>query len=309
MHRAECSEPSSRLSIPEAVTGCLAAERERQLMPRSLGELQRYLAELERYCRERDRTTVDRLTPSLLKDYVLWRCRDSPSLVKAVVWSLRKLGGYLALRGAVASNPASALRQPKVSPRARLPEHLSESQLRQLLATAARNRPGRDLVILALLASTGLRPHEVVGLQRQDIHLGLFQIDAKVKGGWRKPTPLSASMTALLGNYLESRDDDCQAAFLSPRRRPVSVSWLQRMVRQAGAEAGLPLRVTPRVLRHTFATHAADRHGKAVTKALLGHRRLKTTDIYTHLSPRRFKAVMQRHPYHAAVLCAGGDRE
>ena len=227
MHQTECSESRCRLAISEAVTGCLAAERERGLMPRSLGELQRYLAELGDYCRERDLATVDRLTPSLLKEFVLWRCRDSPSLVKAVVWSLRKLGGYLALRGAVVSNPASALRQSKVSPRARLPEHLSESQLRQLLAMSARNRPGQDLVILALLATTGLRPHEVVSLQRQDIHLGLFQIDAKVKGGWRKRTPLSASMTALLGDYLDSRNDDSPAAFLNPRGRPVSVSWVR----------------------------------------------------------------------------------
>ena len=69
------------------------------------------------------------------------------------------------------------------------------------------------------------------------------------------------------------------------------------MVKSAGKNAGLSLSLTCNHHRHTFGTHAADRNGKVVTKALMGHQRLATTEIYTHLSPHHFKALMNLHPY------------
>lgn len=302
MHDQECSGDDASVSIRDAVEGCLGQEATRGLQPLTLKELTRYLGELATDCDAKGLGSVERLTPMVLDDYALVRCRGRGApLVKAVVWSLRTFGAYLALRGLVGANPAAALRHPHISPRARLPRYLSAAQLRGLLETAAARRPGRDLAMLALLATTGLRPHEVVDLRRQQVLVGQQRLQARVKGGWCKDTPLSDAMAAVLGDYLAGRQDDSPAAFVTASGRAVSVSWLQRMVAEAGQEAGLPCRLTPRLLRHTFATHAADRHGRPITTALLGHRHGASTEIYTHLSPRRFRAVMQRHPYQATI--------
>jgi site-specific recombinase XerD len=56
------------------------------------------------------------------------------------------------------------------------------------------------------------------------------------------------------------------------------------------------------MLRHTFAVHASDRHGKTITKALMGHHKLTTTAVYTHLSAKRFRGLMNLHAYHKTVL-------
>lgn len=302
MHDQECSGDDASVSIRDAVEGCLGQERTRGLQPLTLKELARYLGELATDCEAKGLGGVERLTPTVLHDYALVRCRGRGApLAKAVVWSLRTFGAYLALRSLVARNPAAALHHPRICPRARLPRYLSAAQLRVLLETAAARRPGRDLAILALLATTGLRPHEVVDLRRQQVLVGQQRLQARVKGGWTTHTPLSDAMAAILGDYLAARQDDGPAAFVTASGRAVSVSWLQRMVAEAGQEAGLPCRLTPRLLRHTFATHAADRHGRPITTALLGHRHGASTEIYTHLSPRRFRALMQRHPYQATI--------
>lgn len=212
---------------------------------------------------------------------------------------MRKFGKHLALLQVVKEDPARNLRHPKFHPRSELPEYLSAFQLKKLLEYAANNLEPRDFAIISLLATTGLRPNEIVICKRNNVHLNRHCIYVHVKGGWIKETPISASMAAVLTDYLTTREDDCQALFVNTRGRPVSVSWIQRIVKAAGKNAAILISLTCNHLRHTFATHTADKHGKIVTKALMGHQRLATTEIYTHLSQRHFKALMNLHPYQA----------
>jgi len=109
-------------------------------------------------------------------------------------------------------------------------------------------------------------------------------------------TLLSFSMSAVLSNYLAARNNESESLFINTRGKPISVAWLQRFVKDIGKDANLSIPLTSNCLRHTFATHAADKYGKITTKALLGHQRLTTTEIYTHLSPRHFKTVTISHP-------------
>jgi len=181
-----------------------------------------------------------------------------------------------------------------------LPEYLSAGRLRHLLESVARDRSVQDFAILALIATTGLRSFEVAGLRREHLHLDQHRIAAKTKGGWLKKTPLPAPTAALLKAHLGTRVDHLPALFLNKWGRPATANWVQRMVKEAGADAGLPF-LTARILRHTFGTFAADRHGTIVTRALLGHRFCRTTQIYTHLSPRRFRPLMNAHPYQTVI--------
>lgn len=276
----------------------MTAEEDRNLSANSLIELKRYLKEFVTYCRGREISSAAELTPAFLKAYADQRCNDkSPLLKKAVVWSLRKFGNYLALLQVVERNPARNLRHPKIHPRSQLPVYLSQKELRIFLAYSASNLKQRDFIIISLLTSAGLRPNEIAKLKHSDVYLGQDRLDVQVKGGWCKKTPICKSLAALLSDYPATRGNSGSSLFLNNRLRPVTVSWIRRLVKCTGVKAGLSIPLTCNHLRHTYATYAADRNNKVITKALLGHQRLVTTEIYTHLSPSYFRPLARDHPF------------
>ena len=284
-------------SFHSLVQCCLKSEHDRNLSKNSLKELRRYLNEFAKFCLEHGINSIDKLTPALLKDYSDFRGTNSgPNLKKAVVWSLRKFSKYLAFTQHVKGDLARNLHHPKFHPRSELPEYLTHNELRRLLEYSAAHLEFRDFTIISLMVSTGVRPNEIAQLKRVDIHLDTFQIDVPVKGGWVKKTPLSIPMANILKQFMATGNNTCEALFVNKQGRPVSVSWLQRLVKTVGEQAGLPYSLTCNHLRHTFATHAADRHGKVSTKALMGHMNLSTTEVYTHLSPRHFRPLSSLHP-------------
>jgi len=287
----------SELSMGEWVERCMESEEERGASASSVAESGRCLRRVAKAFAAEGLKDVSELTAVRLRDYVIG-CRQDygPPTIKTIVWSLRKFGNFLVVQQALASNPANDPHHPKLSPQRQLPGYLSATELRQLL-TAGADRPLMDLVILSLLATTGARPHEIASLRVCDVRASYTRVDFLAKGGWYKPTPLSPQMAPLLKCHCESLPPEAEYCFYNTRGKPVTVSWIQRMVRAAGEDAGLPMRLTPKLLRHTFATHAADRHGRCIAKALLGHAYDRTTDVYLHLSARRFRGAMNRHPY------------
>ena len=246
MHNVHSADTiGNETQIETVIRTCLETERTRGIASRSLKELKRYLSDFAEHCKRSGKSLISGLTPEFLKNYVINRQgRGGPTLGKAIVWSLRKLGAYLALSQFLPQNPAKDLHHPKMSPRAKLPEYLSTRQLRHLLEAATSNRTMRDFTILSLLATTGLRPHEIASLTQEDIDLNQQRIDLQVKGGWVKKTPLSAQMADVLETYLADRCDNSPAAFINTRGRPISVRWIQRMVRDAGGDTELPFSLT-----------------------------------------------------------------
>jgi len=302
MHETATIEVCLRDDIPALVQLCLSGERDRHLSERSLRELRRYLTEFKDHCRAESVRSASELTPDFVKTYVEKRCEKAgPSLKKALVWALQRFGRYLRLLQVVEEDPAARLRYPKMHPRSEIPEYLSASQLRELLEHCSTHSTSTGFAALSLIAATGLRPSEVAHLKLSDISFGRECMNVSVKGGWIKKTALSYPLITILKAYLANRTDGSDALFVTGRGRPVSANFLQRSVKEAGRRAGLPVSLTCSRLRHTFATHAADIFGKVITKALMGHRFLSTTEVYTHLSPRRFKAVMKLHPLAKSV--------
>jgi site-specific recombinase XerD len=297
MHEIATIEDCPRDDIPTLVRLCLESERDRNLSERSLRELRRYLTEFQDHCQAELVCSAPELTPDFLKTYAEKRCGSAgPSLRKAVVWALQRLGKYLCLVQVVKVDPARRLRYPKMHPRSEIPEYLSELQLRHLLEHSASHGTLTQFATLSLIAATGLRPNEVSHLKLSDVSLGNQCMNVRVKGGWIKKTALSYPLITILKAYLSTRTGDSEAFFVNSRGGPTSASFLQRTVKEAGKQAGLEVSLTCNQLRHTFATHAADSFGKVITKALMGHQHLSTTGVYTHLSPRRFKSLMKLHP-------------
>jgi integrase/recombinase XerC len=224
--------------------------------------------------------------------------------------AVRSFYRYLHRNEIVDANPARAVGAPR--PERYLPGYLDKVQI-DLLFQAAEVRAWeggfvevRNLAILELFYSTGMRLSELQGLSRSDLDLVSQQAKVRGKGRKERIVPIGDTATLALRNYEAKRDAlirsmpraDRTAVFLTKTGKRIGVRAVQKAVtgllHQIDEEAGL----TVHSLRHTFATHLLDAGADLrAVQELLGHASISTTQIYTHTSVERLKKVYQKaHP-------------
>jgi integrase/recombinase XerC len=222
--------------------------------------------------------------------------------------AVRSLYRYLQEHHGVPNNIARAAKTPKLEKR--LPVYMDQQQTGRLFewaesrAGADEFGPTRDLAILELFYSTGVRLSELCGMNLDD--LDLLSDQAKVRGKGRKEriVPVGSRAVLALRRYLKLREPmvsrpgtDRRAVFVSRRGKRLAPRGIQRIVHgMFDSIGGNGLRVHS--LRHTFATHMLDAGADLrAVQELLGHASLGTTQIYTHTSVERLKKVYnQAHP-------------
>jgi integrase/recombinase XerC len=195
----------------------------------------------------------------------------------------------------------------------RLPGHLSRSEIDSVFrlaeARAAENSLAgtRILLVLELLYGSGLRLSELHGLDMGDLNLMAEQVKVMGKGKKERIVPLTRQALQALPRYearrLEARGKTGQAQEEDPllvnrQGERLSRRSIQRGVRDLLEKAASDQGLNVHSLRHTFATHLLDAGADLMAvKELLGHVSLSTTQIYTHTSTERLKAVYkQAHP-------------
>lgn len=159
----------------------------------------------------------------------------------------------------------------------------------------------RDKAILELLFSTGLRVSELTSLKRDDLNLERDEFTVRGKGGKWRIVFLSSSAKEWLKKYLTKRTDLENWLFIrhlqsSPVLSPLTPRSVQRLVKKYAKMAGLTKKITPHVLRHSFGTDLL-RAGADLrsVQALLGHRSITTTQIYTHVTDKHLKEIYQKY--------------
>jgi len=219
--------------------------------------------------------------------------------------ALRTFYRFLNATKGLEVNPARAARTPRLD--RTLPVYLDKAEVEMLFAAAeARAAAGgfretRDLAMLELFYSTGMRLSELVGLNDPDLDLVSDQAKVRGKGKKERIVPVGSHATGALRKYLHKRDRLFQGArpvFVNQHGRRLTVRGVQlAMKRLFGALArGKNLHV--HALRHSFATHLLDAGADLrAVQELLGHASLGTTQVYTHTSVERLKKVYrQAHP-------------
>ncbi len=210
--------------------------------------------------------------------------------------ALRQFHRFLLAEGIRADDPTATLEAPK--PGRRLPKYLTEAEVAALLATAAARPDPLAAAALELLYASGMRVSELLGLRR--VALGGEMLRIRGKGGKTRLVPLSARARAAAAALIEAGPKACP--FLFPGRDPRRAMTRQGfalVLKQVAVAAGLdPARVSPHVLRHSFASHllagGADLRSLQV---LLGHADIATTEIYTHIPDDRLRELVEtRHP-------------
>lgn len=306
------------MSAPDdAIAQFLAyLEKERDVSPHTVRAYRRDLAGLEAFLREHlgvgavDWGTVDRLAMRAWLAHLARQGlakRSSARMLSAA----RSFYRFLHRAELVDVNPARAVGSPKLEKH--LPGHLDRAQVETLLTAAATRAQGgaftdvRDLAMLELFYSAGLRLSELRGINRADLDLLGGLVKVRGKGRKERIVPVGGPAQQALREYERVRDAlvatvgpraDRTAWFLSRRGTRISAKALHDAVkaRLAGVDEGAGL--SAHALRHTFATHLLD--GGADLRAvqeLLGHASVTTTQIYTHTSVDRLKQVHRRaHP-------------
>ncbi len=220
-----------------------------------------------------------------------------------LISALRSFYKFLLLDGLVSRDPTTDLISPKTW--LSLPKFLTVDEVAQLvLQPDERDLHGlRDRAMLEVLYAAGLRVSELIQLRPGDINLDDGYVICRGKGGKERVVPLGKAAAALTRRYLQEARPQLQkkpaeALFLSRRGDPFTRQGVWKMLREYGRKAGLGAKISPHVLRHSFATHLLERGADLRSvQLMLGHSQITTTQIYTHVSRERLRRVYERfHP-------------
>lgn len=216
---------------------------------------------------------------------------------------LRQFYAWMQREGRLGEDPTLLVDAPKL-PRA-LPKALGEADVVALLqAPAIDTALGlRDRAMLELLYATGLRVSELVGLTAAQVNLRQGALRVVGKGDKERLVPIGAEAGHWLERYVLSarpillKGGQAQALFVTARRAGLSRQMFWNIVKKHAQTVGIaPSRISPHVLRHSFATHLLN-HGADLRalQMMLGHSSLTTTQIYTHVAKEGLKRLHARH--------------
>ena len=284
---------------------------ERNASPLTLKSYAEDLESLLEFLEEQHQGSTDpaSLDVRVLRNYVsyLHECQYARSTIARRLACLRSFFRYLLREKLVDTNPAKALRTPRIG--RRLPHCLSTNQVATLLETPPANDPLglRDRAILETMYSAGLRVAELVQSNLSDWDRDAHILRVLGKGRKERIAPIGSYADHALHRWLSVRMPDetvvdaQQALFLNRFGRRLTTRSIGRMLDKHLQIAGLDRITSPHTLRHSFATHLLD--GGADLRSvqeLLGHKSLTTTQIYTHISTRHLRETYEKaHPHSA----------
>jgi integrase/recombinase XerD len=285
----------------------LHLEIERGLSPNTRDA---YAADCRRFVRslsEELTWSPERITEREVFEFLVRERQEGRSVrsVRRSLSALRTFFRFLVQTSALRENPARHLESPRTWHR--LPSVLNTEQVDRLLA-AVEEHPSRyrrrDAALLELLYATGLRVGEATSLRLSSIRPDLGIIRCLGKGSRERIVPATKRALSAIAEYLRlerprlARSTGTDTVFISRGGKPLGREVVAAMIRKYALLAGLPGSVTPHTLRHSFATHLL--RGGAdlrVVQEILGHAKVETTEIYTHLDRSDLKAAHRRyHP-------------
>jgi integrase/recombinase XerD len=214
---------------------------------------------------------------------------------------LRQFHLFLLREGVRADDPTGLLDVPRL-PRS-LPKLLSEAEVDALLAAAAA-RPGLPgftaAAALEILYATGLRVSELLALPRGALSGDAAVLLVRGKGGRERIVPLSDAARRAAATLVGARGKGKESRWLfagRDPRQPMTRQGFALLLKQVALDAGLdPARVSPHVLRHSFASHMLARGADLRSlQMLLGHADIATTQIYTHVLAERLQRLVEEH--------------
>ena len=276
---------------------------ERRLSPHTSGN---YRRDLERAIGWSERLGIHswpELNQHHIRGYVAERHRGGAAgkSLQRELSALRTLFNFLIREGEMEQNPAVDIRAPRV--KRKLPATLDADQLGRLLdGTTDDPLEIRDLAMMELLYSSGLRLAELVSIDLGDIDANDGSLEVVGKGAKTRRVPVGRKAIDAIGRWLALRPGLAgigeRALFVSRRGKRLQPRSIQLRLKQWALRQGAPRNVHPHLLRHSFASHILESSGDLrAVQELLGHADISTTQIYTHLDFQHLAKVYDSaHP-------------
>ena len=228
---------------------------------------------------------------------------NTKSIVRNLV-AIRTFFRFLIQEGVLESNPVEELESPKVAKT--LPEILTLKEIEQILEQPNLQTPlgTRDRAMLEMLYATGMRVSELTQLPIHQVNLEGGYVLLYGKGSKERIVPLGTEAMKWVTVYLKtargilSKGKESPSLFINRSGKGMSRQRLWKSLKDYAQRAGLRKRITPHLLRHSFASHLLERGADLRSvQMMLGHADISTTQIYTHVTGERLKKVhKQYHP-------------
>ncbi len=246
------------------------------------------------------------IEPEVLRTFQIWLLdrRYADTTLARKIAAVRSFLNFLRSEGIIDRDLAAHLDSPTVG--RYLPHAISEAQVEDLLAMPKGDSPIglRDISMLRMLWATGMRVSELASLDLKSVDLQTDIVRCLGKGGKERVIPFGLSARAALVRYLDDgrpylcRHIDEPALYLNHHGERLTRQGFWLILKAHAKAAGIE-DISPHTLRHSFATHLLNNHADLrVVQELLGHSNISTTQIYTHVSRERLRAVYdQAHPH------------
>ncbi len=279
-------------------------EVERNASPHTLTSYRHDLAQLGEFLSPTPSRTVEwpHVEALAVRRYLAdWRSRGAAaSSVSRRLACIRSFFRFLCREGYLSANPAASLRGPKRE--RRLPTFLGVADVVALIEAPSGDDLAslRDRAILEMLYSTGMRVGELVALRLEQVDLIGGVAKAAGKGKKERLVPIGAPAVQAVHRYLSARGETGPSSplFMNLSGGRLTDRSVRRVLAKYLQRVAIREHVSPHTLRHSFATHLLDRGADLrAVQELLGHATLSTTQIYTHVSTTRLRAVYEKtHP-------------
>jgi integrase/recombinase XerC len=213
--------------------------------------------------------------------------------------TLRTFYKYLLRTGKIEENPMTSIRMVKTTKK--IPQFVRESEMENLVENrkiASNFSEARDELILFLLYGTGIRLAELISLQNNQVNLAAKTIRVIGKRNKERVIPIPGLLIDLIATYNNFCTVEHANLLLTDKGEPLYPMFVQRLVKKNLGEYSQLEKLSPHVLRHTYATHLLNKGADLnAIKELLGHANLAATQVYTHNSMEKMKAIyLQAHP-------------
>lgn len=257
------------------------------------------------YLQQREIAELHQVSKGDIRGFLLLLKKEglSSKTLARILVSMRVFFRFLVEEAILSSSPAEEIDSPKI-PRT-LPNILDLDEVERLLEQPDQSLQGlRDRAMLELLYATGMRVSELMRLHLNHVHLEAGYVLLFGKGSKERIVPIGEEAMRWVQRYLqESRRQllkgrESDFLFISRYGKPMSRQQFWKSIKAYGKRAGIRKRITPHLLRHSFASHLLERGADLRSvQLMLGHVDISTTQIYTHVTGERLKKIHQQyHP-------------
>jgi integrase/recombinase XerD len=274
---------------------------ERRLSANTVEAYKRDIEEFSHYILRHYDVVPERVEQTMIERFMAWlyeRNRSAASQARRLS-GIKSFYNYLLINDRIEQLPTDNVENPRLD--RTLPDVLTVAEIDAMLATfdMTTSKGCRDSAMVEVMYSCGLRVSELTSLKISDLFFGEGYIRIVGKGDKQRLVPISAIARDKIQLYMEYRTPALRSEatlFLNNRGMPITRVMVFNIIKQAALLAGVDKQISPHTLRHSFATHLLEGGANLrVIQQMLGHERISTTEIYTHLDRSMLREQVLAH--------------